>query len=182
MAAEHCISRGHREIGILAEDFATYGAGERLRGYKDALSAAGIEINPAWVAPTMHRKVYDILARWTSNGVSAILNFSESVSLEVLHILSNILRLRIGKDISVISLEDVSIYQYFSPPQTTVSQPLDELAKLAVQTMLELCDGKSTDGKSKDGDGDVIDICLPTQLIERDSVAVVRGETALFPG
>ena len=166
LAAEHCIRRGHREIGFLVVDTSTFGAGERLRGFKDATSAAGLSVEPSWVQPTMSGKIYDILARWTSNGITAILNFSEDVSLEVLHILSNILKLRIGKDISVISLEDVSIYQYLNPPQTTVSQPLDELARLAVQTMLDLCDGKANPG--------VVDLCLPTRLIERDSVATIR--------
>src|SRR5207253_9853003 len=106
---------------------------------------------------------------WThgsSNCKPAIHNCIEAVSLKFPHIHRNILRPRIDKDISLISLEDVSIYQYLNPPQTTVSQPLDELARLAVQTMLDLCDGKEKDGQ-------VTDICLPTQLIERDSVAVV---------
>ena len=60
------------------------------------------------------------------------------------------------------------IYQYLTPPQTTVYQPLAELARLAVKTMLELCDGKSNDSQ-------VIDLRLPTQLIERDSVATLSS-------
>ena len=50
---------------------------------------------------------------------------------------------------------------------TTVSQPLPELAKLAVETMLDLCDGKKTDLE-------VVNLCLPTRLIERDSVATLQ--------
>ena len=99
--------------------------------------------------------------------MTGILNFSEDASMEVLHILGNILKLQIGKDISVISLEDVSIYQYLNPPQTTVFQPLEELARTAVQTMLDLCDGKSMGLE-------VMNVCLPTRLIERDSVAILQ--------
>ena len=39
--------------------------------------------------------------------ITALLNFSEDCSLEVLHILSNVLNLPIGKDISTVSLEDL---------------------------------------------------------------------------
>jgi DNA-binding LacI/PurR family transcriptional regulator len=168
LATEHCIRRGHRAIGILTIQTTEWGARERVRGYTDAMKAAGIEIDPVWIQPTLEHKPYDILNRWIARGVTGILNFSEDTALEVLHILGNILKLRIGKDISVISLEDLPIYQYLTPPQTTVFQPLAELARLAVETMMELCEGKQMDRQ-------VIDLCLPTQLIERDSVATLES-------
>lgn len=166
IATEHCIRRGHKAIGFLAVDTNEWGAAERLRGYNDAMSAAGVDIDPSWVQSTLQQKAYDTLGRWTTRGVTAILNFSEDASFEVLHILSNILKLHVGKDISVISLEDIPVYQYLTPPQTTVFQPLAELARLAVETMLELCEGKKEANQ-------VVDLCLPTQLIERDSVATL---------
>jgi len=168
IATEHFIQRGHRAIGMLAVDLSEWGASERLRGYRDAMNAGGLPIDPAWIQSTLQQKVYDTVGRWRARGVTGILNFSEDASLEVLHILGNILKLQIGKDISVISLEDMSIYQYLSPPQTTVSQPLPELAKLAVESMLDLCDGKKTDLE-------VVNLCLPTRLIERDSVATLQS-------
>jgi len=168
LATEHCIQRGHRSIGILTvEGTGEWGARERVRGYTDAMNAANLPIDPAWIQSTLEHKPYDIVNRWISRKLTAILNFSEDVSLEVLHILGNVLRLRIGKDISVISMEDLPIYQHLMPPQTTVSQPLAELARLAVETTLELCQGKRADNA-------LVDICLPTELIERDSVATLQ--------
>lgn len=166
VATQHYIKRGHKSIGFLAVDLNEWGAGERLRGYRDAMKKAGIEIDPSWIQPTLTNQPYDTLRRWTSRGVTGILNFSEDASLEVTHILSNILNRKVGRDISVISLEDLPIYQYLSPPQTTVVQPLAELAQLAVETVLKLCN-------DADPYREVVDICLPTQLIERDSVATI---------
>ena len=166
VATDHLIRRGHKAIGFLAVDTNEWGASERLRGYNDAMSAGGLDVDPTWMQSTLQQKAYDTLGRWRSRGVTGILNFSEDASFEVLHILSNILKLRVGTDISVISLEDIPIYQYLTPPQTTVFQPLAELARLAVETMLDLCEGKKEANQ-------VIDLCLPTQLIERDSVATV---------
>lgn len=168
LATKHYISRGHKAIGFMAVDTNEWGAAERLRGYEDAMKEAGLEVDPTWIQPTLINKPYDTLGRWTTRGVTGILNFSEDASLEVLHIVSNILKLRIGQDISVISLEDLPIYQYFYPPQTTVVQPLSELARLAVETVLSLCDEAEPHRK-------VVDLCLPTQLIERDSVAILNG-------
>jgi DNA-binding LacI/PurR family transcriptional regulator len=167
IATEHYIRRGHKAVGFLCVTPTEWGASERMRGYRAAMSAAGIEIDPSWIQPTVRQETYDILNRWMNRGVTGILNFSEDISLEVLHILSNVLKLRLGQDISVISLEDLPVYQYLTPPQTTVVQPLAELARLAVQTMLDLCEGTTPSQP-------VIDLCLPTQVIERDSVATLQ--------
>ena len=173
LATRHLIERGHKRIGLLAIE-PEWGTQERLRGYRDALAQAGIAEDPSLVQFTIEQPVYDILNRFIGrSGVSAILNFSEDTSLEVLHFLSNILKLQIGQDISTISLEDLPIYRYLSPPQTTVHQPLAELARLAVQTMLDLCDNRGNGQQN----GAVIDLCLPTELIERDSVADLNGRT-----
>jgi LacI family transcriptional regulator len=168
LATEHLIQRGHRAIGLLVVTPGEWGTSQRIAGYRQAMEAAGLEVDPSWIQSTTTQKTYDILGRWTSHGVTAVLNFSEYATFETMHILSNILRLKIGENISMISLEDMAIYQYLSPPQTTVHQPLSELARLAVQTMLDLCANKS------DGKQEVLDICLPTQLIERDSVATLK--------
>jgi DNA-binding LacI/PurR family transcriptional regulator len=166
LAADHCIRHRHRAIGMLAVDLNEWGANERLRGYRDAMAAAGLEVDPSWIQSTRQQQMYDVLGRWTARGVTAILNFGEDASFEVLHILCNILKLRIGADISVISLEDLPIYKYLSPPQTTVSQPLSELARLAVTTMLRLCDGSELQSTP-------LNLVLPTELIERDSVVML---------
>jgi LacI family transcriptional regulator len=167
LATQHMIERGHRQIGLLVIDPMEWGAAERIRGYTDAYKAAALQADPSWIQSSKGKQAYDILSRWTSRGVTGILSFSQDLSFEVMHVLSNILKLQIGVDISVISLEDVAIYKYLNPPQTTVSQPMAELARVAVATMLDLCAGKKLPQK-------VLNVVLPTELIERDSVAYMR--------
>jgi DNA-binding LacI/PurR family transcriptional regulator len=167
LATEHFIRCGHRRIGLLQIEPDEWGSRERLRGYRDALAAAGIEEDPQWAQYTIQQPVYEVVSRWLRRGVTGILNFSEDTSLEVLHFLSNILKLRIGQDVSTISLEDLPIYQYFTPPQTTVRQPLEQLAQLAVDRMLALCEA----ARSRQEPGELVDACVTSELIERDSVA-----------
>lgn len=168
LATEHLLRKGHRSIALLQIEPNEWGSSERLRGYTDALAAAGMQVDPMLVQYTIDQPVYDLLARWVNRKTTAILNFSEDASLEVLHFLSNILKLRIGRDISTISLEDLPIYQYLTPPQTTIRQPLEELARAAVDHMLSLCNERTGDGKEQPP---VHNLVLPSTLVERDSVA-----------
>jgi DNA-binding LacI/PurR family transcriptional regulator len=174
LATEHLIKNGHRNIASLHIQPDEWGSQERRRGFEDTLKKHGIEFDPTMVQYTLGQPLYDVLTRLVRRGTTAILNFSEDASLEVLHFLSNILKLQIGKDISTISLEDLPIYQYFTPPQTTVHQPLQELAALAVEKMLELCEATRRQRKPIE----TIDVCVPSQLIERDSVANLNASKA----
>ncbi len=165
MATRHLVERGHRDIAFLAIQPNEWGSHERLRGYKDALAERDIDPDPELIRYTSVQPAYDVLARWKHRGVTAILNFGEDTCMEVLHILSNVLGLAPGKDISTITLEDVPIGQYLTPPQTVIQQPLEELARIAVDHMIEAAE--STQSFTP------IDRCLPTKLIARDSVADV---------
>lgn len=162
IATKHLIEHGHQRIGLLVIQKDEWGAKQRINGYTQTLEKAGIKIEPNLIAATSEQPVYDTLNRWHRQGITALLNFSEDCSLEVLHILSNVLNLKIGEDISTISLEDLPIYQYLSPPQTTIKQPLEKLAKLAVEHILKQCDTPSNP---------LIDITLHSNLVPRDSVA-----------
>ncbi len=172
LATRHLLDRGHRRIGLLQIQEDEWGSKERRRGYLDTLHQAGIEEDPSLIQFTLQQPLYDVVARLIRRGVTALLNFSEDASLEVLHFISNILKLRIGQDISTISLEDLPVYQYFTPPQTTVYQPLEDLARLAVETTLDLCN--SSDEETPRHKKVPVDICLPTTLIERDSVTTIE--------
>lgn len=165
IATRHLIERGHRHIGFLETEADVWGCKERLRGYKDVLAEHALPIEPSLIQYTTEQPVYNTLARWNRRGVSAILNFSEDTCLEVLHILTNVLDLTIGRDISTVTIEDLPIYQYISPPQTVVRQPLEEMARIAVDFMTQACDSPTAPA--------CLDCCLPTELIEHDSVATL---------
>ncbi len=173
LATEHLLQRGHRRIALLQIEPDEWGNRERRRGYCDVLLKHGLDVDESLFLFTLQQPVYDTTTRLVRRGATAILNFSEDASLEVIHLLSNILGLRIGKDISMISLEDLPIYHYLTPPQTTVRQPLEELARLAVENMLELVEATRA-GKSNPTP---INLTIPSELIERDSVATIDPES-----
>ena len=183
IATDHLLEHGHRKIAMLAIEEDEWGSRERRTGYRNALQDAGVSFDESLVRSTVEEPVYEILSRWLHRDVTAILNFSEDTTFEVLHVLSNVLKLRIGQDISTITLEDLPVFRYLSPPQTSVCQPLEDLARLGVATALELATAVRT-GESIRVVGDQ---CLPVQLVDRESVADLRpgawpGETPVPPG
>ncbi len=168
----HLLARGHREIGFLAIEPEEWGSSQRRAGYLQALADVGLTAPEGAIRYSTQQPVYDILTRWVDRGFSAVLNLSEDVALEALHILANVLKLRVGQQIATISLEDLPIYQHLSPPQTTIRQPLEQLAQLAVTEMLDLCDQQRQHRHTRKParPTPVRQHLLASELIERDSV------------
>lgn len=168
LATRHLLERGHRSIAFLADLRREWGARERLRGYQAAMKEARAAVRPEWVWFTGGEPPHDTVCRWAAQKVTGLLNFSEDTAPQVLHVLQNVLGLRIGRDISTVTLEDIPFYQYFSPPQTVIRQPLEELARTAVELASELV----AECRLPNGSASAVrDICLHGELVARESVA-----------
>ncbi len=166
MATRHLLDYGHRKIAFFGGMQGEWGGRQRFLGYEKAMKDAGITIKPEWVCHADSCSVFDALRSWLSNGITGLLNFNEDGVAETLHILTNVLCRRIGEDISVISIEDVPLYQYFTPPQTVIVQPLEEMARLAFDFVDKQIRRKIREPKSSE----VLDTCLAAKLVIRRSV------------
>jgi DNA-binding LacI/PurR family transcriptional regulator len=69
--------------------------------------------------------------------------------------------LRIPDEISVIGFDDLYISQYLNPPLTTVRQPMRQMGRMAMETLLKIFAG------AESGE----DIRVPGELIVRQSTA-----------
>ena len=166
MATRHLLDYGHRKIAFFGGMQGEWGGRQRFLGYEKAMKDAGITIKPEWVCHADSCSVFDALRSWLSNGITGLLNFNEDGVAETLHILTNVLCRRIGEDISVISIEDVPLYQYFTPPQTVIVQPLEEMARLEFDFVDKQIRRKIREPKSSE----VLDTCLASKLVIRRSV------------
>jgi LacI family transcriptional regulator len=170
LAAEYLIKNGHSRIAFLGYNPNEWSSIERLKGYLDALTEAGLAQEDLLIQYSLDNQLYDIIARWIKRGVTAIINFDFKAPLELTHILNNVLEIKIGKDVSVIGLEDFSIYHYLTPPQTTIIQPLQQIATQSIAALLDKNGIAKLAGKAS-----LIDINLPSNLIERDSVVNLKN-------
>ncbi len=104
--------------------------------------------------------ILDSLMQMLRSGVTAILAAGERIGIVAQHYLTTC-GCRIPEDVSIIGFEDRYISQYLNPPQTCVEQRMDQLASTAIDTLEKQLQGKH----------DPKDVCIPCNLIIRDTVA-----------
>jgi alanine racemase len=151
LAAEHLLELGHRDIAILAIERPAASTGEggvvgrRLRGYREALAAAGIEVSPDEIAvgPASIAGGADAFARLWDAGrrPTAVLAMSDGMAIGVLQAARARGR-SIPADLSVVGFDDVDLAQATDPPLTTVHQPVRGKGEEAVRLLLGLIEDR----------------------------------------
>lgn len=163
-AVEHLISLGHRHIGYIGEtDNET-----RYQGYQDALESHHLPCSPSYVAS---------VPQTSSGGLKGALKLLEQQPLLTAFFCSNDVTaigamrairdkgLRIPKDISVISIDDIDTAQYLSPMLTTIHVPIEEMGQMTAKILIDRITGGHTLPMK---------IFLPFYLCQRESCAPPR--------
>jgi DNA-binding LacI/PurR family transcriptional regulator len=119
LAAEHLLALGHRRFALLTER----AEGERLRGYRDALAAAGAE----WAEVTRFEA-----------GPTAVIAATDRLALGAIEA-ARAAGLRVPEDLSVIGFDDIPVAA--SSHLTTVRQPLFEKGEIAGRLLSERAGG-----------------------------------------
>jgi LacI family transcriptional regulator len=136
---EHLIALGHRRIGFVAghPDYAT--SVQRAEGYRDALQAAGIALDPALVATGAYSFASGaeagaaLLALDTPP--TAIFASSDDMAAGVLAAAHG-RGLQLPRDCSIAGFGDDALAGYVWPPLTTIRQPTRALAWQAADLLL----------------------------------------------
>jgi len=166
-ATEHLVGLGHRRIGFLAGRPDLESARQREQGYRAALAAAGIAVDPLLIRvggyePDMSRDAARQLlvlddrptAIFAANDLSAI------ETVQVAHSLG----LVIPGDLSVIGFDNIPESALIDTPLTTIDQSIHEMGRQAVELLIDLIDG-NTDRPRQ--------VTLPTRLVVRQSCGPV---------
>jgi LacI family transcriptional regulator len=167
---EHLIAIGHREIAHVSDAEDTSTGRERLRGYREALEAAGIPFQPELVIRTTvdriggYRATQEILARDPlPTAIFAVNNMTAVGTMEALRERS----LSVPKDMGLVCFDDVEHLAVLSPILTVIDQPAEIFGSLGVQLLLERMTGKANSRPRR--------IILQTDLIVRQSCCVGSG-------
>jgi DNA-binding LacI/PurR family transcriptional regulator len=147
-ATEHLIAQGRTRVAAIGvhPDEPTGSAADRRRGYRDALEAAGLRVDPRLEIPAAiwHRHegaaaAAELLA--SGADVDAIFCFNDALALGALRVL-----LRSGRavpdDVALMGFDDVEDAAYSIPSLSTVSPHRDEMARLAVAMLAARIDGE----------------------------------------
>ena len=138
----HLIALGHRRIAFerLPEVYET--DHDRHKGYRQALSEAGIAYDPALVvaadssqADYAERSFKAFLA--LPDPPTAILFFTDPVAMRALS-LARSRNIRVPQDLSVAGYDGILASGVIEPPLTTVRQSAADIGRLAVKSLLRL--------------------------------------------
>ena len=169
LAIKHLIELGHRRIGFIAGDERLASARDRHHAYVETLAQHGLGSDPQLIVGgdfTQHRgftATQELLA--LSDPPSAIFAANDLMAFGAIAAIREA-GLRVPDDISVIGFDDIPTAAQFFPPLTTVRQPLHQMGRAAVSTLLALIAG--IDAASPQ-------VTLPTDLVVRATTAPSRG-------
>lgn len=162
LAAQYFVARGKKRVGFLSGDAAPFV--ERLRGYRRAIEdAKRVPDEELFVLLGPHMSHAAAVARLVRAGVDAIYVPGTSFqAMEVLHVLTYVMGLRVPQDVSLIGGENDGISALQNPPLTTIEEPLREMAEQAVAMLDRLTCGEAVAARQ---------LTLPVRLLVRDSVS-----------
>lgn len=144
LATSHLLELGHRRVALLRLDGRFARSADRVRGWKDACVAHGLETPAEYVVGGGHtaaaggvgmRALLELERRPTAVVASSVLSAMGAVAA------IRAAGLEVPRDISVVGYHDVFFTEHLAPPLTVVKLALREMGAVAVTTLLDQLDG-----------------------------------------
>lgn len=139
-AVEHLLSLGHREIAFIAGPLGNVDAEERLRGFRQALTAAGQDPDQRMILDGDFREItgFEAAAILLERRPrpTAVFTANDSMAIGLLAALDGF-GCRVPEDMAVVGFDNVSIAGYLNPPLTTVHVDACGMGCQAVELLLE---------------------------------------------
>lgn len=169
--AQHLTALGHRHIGIIdVAPILFFGMSERLRGYDEALTAAGISPDQTPHASGAYTITSGVEAMQhllqTTPRPTAVLCVTDLMAIGAINA-AHSAGLRVPEDISVVGFDDIPLAVHVNPTLTTVRQQSHALGETAAQQLFGLLENKETTFDP---------IVVSTSLIVRGSTGPVAPE------
>ncbi|GAA1840897.1 LacI family DNA-binding transcriptional regulator [Asanoa iriomotensis] len=167
-ATDHLIRLGHRRIAFVGGPVASSPSRARLHGYRAALENAGIRSDPALI----RNGSFDFVSGLMLGGEllsakeppTAVFAASDPTAVGVFAA-AQARGLRVPDDLSVVGFDDTYLTVMSMPALTSVRQPLREMGRVALRTLLSLIAGEKLDSHHVE---------LATTLVVRESTAKPR--------
>lgn len=164
-ATRHLLELGHRRIAYAGGPSNSAPSRERLQGYRSALEAAGVPLDGDLVVERGFNYEAGVAMAEILLGLdeppTAIFAGCDASALAVLEVARK-RSLLVPSDLSVVGFDDTYAAVSAAPPLTTVHQPLVDIGRVALRTLIQLTRGEQPDSHH---------IQLATQLMVRESTA-----------
>lgn len=165
-AVDHLVGLGRRRVAAIGHQPPKGGSTAQVRsaGYRKALRAAGLALDPSLLVstPRFHRAdgaraAERLLER--PDPPDAVFCYNDLLAVGALR-RARELGFRVPEDLAVVGFDDVDEGRYSNPTLTTVSPDKAELARLAVEQLLRRIDGD---------DRPPVTLSVPFELAVRES-------------
>lgn len=167
---EHLVSLGHRDIAHVTDVDDTSTGRERLRGYREALEAAGIAYREELVFRTTvdqiggYRATQQVLdLEHVPTAIFTVNNMTVVGAMQALRERG----MSVPADMALVCFDDVEHLAVLSPFLTVIDQPAETFGSLGAQLLLERIAGKAGRRSRR--------IVLQTDLIVRQSCGSKAG-------
>ena len=164
-ATRHLLALGHTRIAVIGGPEDILCSRARVDGYRAAMDAAGVAIDPELVSHGRFQVQEGIdrarILLRMPEPPTAIETGDDLQALGVYQVARE-LRLHIPEDLSVVGFDDLPVAQWVGPPLTTIRQPLVEMAETAAELVLAIARGEQPPQARVE---------LSTELVVRESTA-----------
>lgn len=140
-ATRHLVDLGHRRIGVF-DPWSTSGNSEKLDGYRQALTEAGIGFDPALVvATTGHYATHGYYALDNLMSIehppTALFSHNDSLAFGALRWCHRHGR-RVPQDIAIMGYDNIEFTEFAEPPLSTMNYAVDVVSRMAVDRLMRL--------------------------------------------
>ncbi|CAN7167455.1 LacI family DNA-binding transcriptional regulator [Pseudoduganella sp. LjRoot289] len=136
----HLFASGHRDIAFIQGDPGHAPARLRYQAYLDALGVAGIAVRAERVAEGLSTYRSGLAAAHAVLGrpdlPSAVFACNDDMAAAVISV-AHAMRLRVPQDLAVCGFDDTPIAATVWPELSTIQQPIDQMARVAVRLAIE---------------------------------------------
>jgi len=141
-ATEHLLWHNHRRILSVVPPYNVLPSADRLRGHQEAMRAGGKRLETiAWQDADQLKQALSTALQRKQAPATAVLSMSYSVTIAVLCALRDS-----GiplQQTSFIGIDDLEFASFLHPALTTVAQPVEQMARHAVQQLLRRIGGST---------------------------------------
>jgi DNA-binding LacI/PurR family transcriptional regulator len=166
LATTHLIQLGHCRIAYISRPGDYSSNLDRLTGFRQALTQAGIPFDPRLVVPGTGRvgggeRAVPLLLG-LDEPPTAVFCYNDMTAIGLLRAAREA-GLAVPQDLAVVGFDDISLASYVCPPLTTIAQPKAEMGQQSMQMILGLIEAEDLAATS------LTNIVLKGQLLVRES-------------
>lgn len=171
-AVNHLLELGHQRIACLAWPEASLTGQYRLQGYRQAMTEAGLDVDPDWIMRVendyyhAYYATQTLLALPPARRPTAVVALTDLMAIGVMNAAADA-GLQVGPDLAVVGFDDAPITGYLRPPLTSLRQPIAEVGERVVTMLIDLARGETPSPAQ---------VLLKPRLIVRDSTLLSRRE------